>query len=162
MAWTTPKTWEVDVPLSAAQMNTHLRDNLNALKSPPNSSYYTAGSYNTTSTSMVAVDSTNLDLTVVTNGGHVFIIVCMTVCVSGDDYTACADFDYAVDTVESTKIKQLSKKGGNTSDRTPVTLVWKNAALAAGSHVFRLKWKVGGTNPTATIYGILMCVREIS
>lgn len=32
MAWTTPKTWVTQDPLNATVMNTHLRDNLNALK----------------------------------------------------------------------------------------------------------------------------------
>ena len=34
MAWTTPKTWTSE-PLTSEDMNTHLRDNLNAIKSPP-------------------------------------------------------------------------------------------------------------------------------
>lgn len=32
MAWTTPKTWVTQDPLNATVMNTHLRDNLNALR----------------------------------------------------------------------------------------------------------------------------------
>lgn len=32
MAWTTPKTWTVGEVLTAAGLNTHLRDNLNALR----------------------------------------------------------------------------------------------------------------------------------
>lgn len=32
MAWTTPKTWVTQDPLNANVMNTHLRDNLNALR----------------------------------------------------------------------------------------------------------------------------------
>ena len=34
MAWTTPKTW-VSEPLLSSDLNTHLRDNLQALKEPP-------------------------------------------------------------------------------------------------------------------------------
>ena len=31
MAWTTPKTWVADAVLTAAELNTHLRDNLDAM-----------------------------------------------------------------------------------------------------------------------------------
>lgn len=35
MAWTSPRTWSVGEVLTAALLNTHLRDNLNFLKSRP-------------------------------------------------------------------------------------------------------------------------------
>jgi len=35
MAWTTPKTWVANAILTAAQLNTHLRDNLAYLKASP-------------------------------------------------------------------------------------------------------------------------------
>lgn len=35
MTWTTPKTWSADEIVGAADMNTHIRDNLNELKDPP-------------------------------------------------------------------------------------------------------------------------------
>lgn len=36
MAWTTPKTRAAQDPLNASVMNTHLRDNLNALRTQTN------------------------------------------------------------------------------------------------------------------------------
>ena len=35
MAWTSPRTWAVGETVTAALMNLHLRDNLNAIASPP-------------------------------------------------------------------------------------------------------------------------------
>ena len=37
MPWTTPKTWATNEVVTAANMNTHLRDNMAFLGSPPSS-----------------------------------------------------------------------------------------------------------------------------
>lgn len=37
--WTTPKTWNTGEPLTAADLNTHLRDNLEYLKDKPSGAY---------------------------------------------------------------------------------------------------------------------------
>lgn len=47
MAWTTPRTWVTSEVVSASLLNTHVRDNLNALYSPPY-----AHVYQTTATSL--------------------------------------------------------------------------------------------------------------
>ena len=75
MTWTTPKTWQVDELVTATIMNTHIRDNLNALKTPPSADYdcNEAANYATTSTTFVNVDATNLALTITTNGGDVLV-----------------------------------------------------------------------------------------
>ncbi|MEO1163712.1 MAG: hypothetical protein AAFV98_08020 [Chloroflexota bacterium] len=76
MAWTQPKTWSNE-PLVASDLNTHLRDNMEALKEPPSANYELdeTSDYTTTSTTFVDVDSTNLSLTLDTNGGDVKVIV---------------------------------------------------------------------------------------
>ena len=74
MAWTQPKTWASE-PLTSTDMNTHLRDNLEALKDPPSNNYELneASNYTTTSTTFVDVDATNLSLTIVTHGGDIMV-----------------------------------------------------------------------------------------
>lgn len=74
MAWTQPKTWSSE-PLTSADLNTHLRDNLEALKDPPSAQYVLdeASDYSTTSTSFVAVDSSNLALSLTTTGGDLLV-----------------------------------------------------------------------------------------
>ena len=37
--WTTPKTWNTGDPLIATDMNTHIRDNFEFIKSPPTAAY---------------------------------------------------------------------------------------------------------------------------
>lgn len=44
MAWTTPKTWVTGDPLNATTLNTHVRDNLNALNAKAGPYKIAAGS----------------------------------------------------------------------------------------------------------------------
>lgn len=75
MAWTTPRTWQVDELVTATLMNTHVRDNLNALKAPPSQQIVrdNGARYTTTSTTFVPLDATNLVCTLNTNGGDVLV-----------------------------------------------------------------------------------------
>lgn len=49
MAWTTPRTWTVGETPTAAVFNTHVRDNLNFLYSPPSCRVYNSANLSTTS-----------------------------------------------------------------------------------------------------------------
>ncbi len=73
--WTSPKTWATGELVTAALLNTHLRDNLEFLKAPPTTVYVLneSSDYTTTSTSFVNVDNTKLALALTTNGGDVLI-----------------------------------------------------------------------------------------
>jgi hypothetical protein len=51
MAWTTPRTWVTDETLTAANLNTHVRDNLNAL-------YGTDSTYTPTLTQSATISKT--------------------------------------------------------------------------------------------------------
>lgn len=44
MAWTTPKTWATNEVVTAANMNTHVRDNVTFLGSPPSCAVYNSAS----------------------------------------------------------------------------------------------------------------------
>lgn len=70
MAWTTPKTWASEL-LRSSDMNTHIRDNLNALKDPATTTVQTTGVINVTSTSLVDVAGTSASFT--TAGGAVLV-----------------------------------------------------------------------------------------
>lgn len=72
MAWTTPKTWTSEV-LSSANLNTHLRDNLNYLFAPSTADFTTTANYSTTSTTFVDVNSTDFSLTIAPAGTEVWI-----------------------------------------------------------------------------------------
>lgn len=72
MAWTTPRTWVASELVTATLLNTHLRDNLNALKSPPTDrAAELAGTFSTTSTSFVSVSNAEVEIT--TTGGKLMI-----------------------------------------------------------------------------------------
>jgi hypothetical protein len=73
--WTTPKTWADEELVTANLLNTHLRDNLNALKAPPSDQVVrnNDAAYTTTSATLVEVDSTNLKCTITTGGGDVLV-----------------------------------------------------------------------------------------
>lgn len=73
--WITPRDWSTDELVTAALLNMHLRDNLNALKSPPSQQmlYDNGGAYTTNSTMLVLIDGTNLVCTLTTHGGPVMV-----------------------------------------------------------------------------------------
>lgn len=74
MAWTTPRTWVASELVTATLLNTHLRDNLNALKNPSvTRKTETAGTFTTSSTSFVTVPGGEIEL--VTTGGHLLVFV---------------------------------------------------------------------------------------
>lgn len=153
MAWTTPKTWNVDELLTAANLNTHLRDNLNALKSPPTGHYECneAADYTTTSTSFVDVDGTNLALTFTTNGGDVLVHFHASVMHTASGRIC---FDVAVDG------NRVAGDDGMIGGYVPVsasgypmvqmTFTRLLTGLSAGEHTFKLQWKTSGA--TARLY----------
>jgi hypothetical protein len=147
-AWVTPKTWSVDELVTASDLNTHLRDNLNALKAPPSASVVLnqASDYTTSNTSFVDIDATTLALTITTTGGDVFVHFHGVVGISAGG--VCLDF-----TIDGTRhagddgiMRSGSPNEGETLSFTRLVM-----GLSAGSHVFKLQWKTtsGGT---ATLY----------
>jgi hypothetical protein len=155
----------------AADLNTHLRDNLNALKDPPTAHYEPEGvTYSTTSTTIfVDVDATNLALTIETSGGDVLVgfhgLVGTSVTTNPMAY-----FDIEVDgnlIGDDDGIFAVRHSAGVHVAASFVRLI---TGLSAGSHTFKLKWKVNGAtgylyaNPGTTYYNLhpQFWVREVS
>jgi hypothetical protein len=147
MAWTTPATWTPGQVVTASDLNTHLRDNLNFLFSRPNSVIKrdNNANYTTTSTSFVDVDGTNLKITLTITGS--VVLLAFTVMA-----TSNAIFDILID---STRYAS----GGNdgllaaqdaSSARGPVSAALLITGLSAGAHTFKLQWKA--VTGTATLY----------
>jgi hypothetical protein len=112
MSWTTPKTWVNDETLTADDMNTHLRDNLNALKAP-------------------------LSLNVTTTGGDVLIGFHGTILHSAG-YVA---FDVLLDNATRLGGDDglvVTDSGGLHPLVSFVRLV---TGLSAGAHNFKLQWR---------------------
>lgn len=148
MAWTQPKTWSNE-PLVAGDLNTHLRDNLEALKDPPQggTDIDSATDYSTTSGTFNDVDSTDFSSTLTTNGGDV--LVTFVAPIVGNS-TLGAFFDISVDGVLIGGDDGITRKAVSTTVDT-VCLVYWVKGLSAGSHTIKLQWRV--TGGTATIYG---------
>lgn len=146
MAWTTPKTWAFKELLTAANLNTHLRDNLLALKSPPSANHEADETldYSTSSTTFVDVDSTNFSHTITTTGGDVFVHFHGSVYRSGGS-TRLFMFDVEVDGV---RVGGSDGIAGMTAqaDISPHGVAFTRliTGLAAGEHTFVLQWKVNG------------------
>ena len=72
MPWTTPKTWATGELVTAADLNTHLRDNLNFLLSPNFQEAVGSGTdFSTTSTTYA--DITGMSVTITTAGGNLLV-----------------------------------------------------------------------------------------
>lgn len=154
MTWTAARTWVDNELVTAAIANQHIRDNLLALKDPPTASYlFNEGAdYTTTSTSFVDVDATDLALTIVTTGGDVFVTFFGVVNLSAN--SLLVRFDVTVDGVAVAGDDGLIAWHNGTTGNTihaPIGFgVWVRS-LAAGSHTFKLRWRMGGAG-TATLY----------
>jgi len=150
MTWTQPKTWSSE-PLTSTDLNTHLRDNLEALKDPPSAWVVLDedADYTTTSTVFVAVDDTTLSLTIITNGGDVLAgfmgsfrhlapnRIALDIDVDGNPHAG----DEGIITFIP------SGTGIGASAQSFVRLI---PGLAAGSHTFKLQWRTA--SGTATLH----------
>ncbi len=75
MAWTSPPTFSSGQVVTAADLNSYLRDNTNYLLARNYGFLRYLGSYSSTSTSFVDVDATNLSLTVTINSGRALVLI---------------------------------------------------------------------------------------
>jgi hypothetical protein len=160
--WTAPKTWGTGELVTAADMNTYIRDNLLYLKGANSLTYAEVNSsYSTTSGSWNDVDSSNLALNVTTSGG--LLILGMRGAVrtgngsTGIETRSQAEFDITRD--------------GNRLGGTHGSMAWfppQNdysnpglipyvrafqvllPSLAAGSYTFRLQWRCYQYNPSGS------------
>jgi hypothetical protein len=136
MSWTDPKTWQTGEALTASDMNTHIKDNLNALKAPPTAHYECdeVSDYSTTSTSFVDIDATNLSLTIVTTGGDVLIGH------YGVYNNASGQCQIDVE-MDDTRLA-ANGNDGMLGWNGPTTIVHLVSGLSAETHVFKLQWRV--------------------
>jgi hypothetical protein len=148
MAWTTPKTWVADATLPASDLNTHVRDNLDALKSPPSDHHELneVADITTSSTTFVDVDGTNYEFSITTYGGDLLVGFHGTVNESGGNQQV--HFNIAVDGVDVAADDGLYSCYGL---RQGVGFVYKLTSIDADTHTFTLRWKVQ-TGGAATLY----------
>jgi hypothetical protein len=150
MTWTTPKTWTTE-PLTSLDMNTHIRDNLNALKNPPTVEASPNTTTSTSSTSFVNLNGTSLSIT--TTGGD--ILVGWT----GFFRSATATYD----TVEvALRFDSTDYLVGRTDDINYSQLAGTRliTGVSAGTHTLNLRGRISAGTAQIHIYQIW--VREVS
>ncbi len=160
MAYTAPRTWVAGEIVTATLMNTHLRDNLIALKDPPSAaSSLNVSDLSTTSTSFTNIDGTNLSLSVTTTGGDLMVGFSGSFVMTNTDLSSrCRGaLDFTVDgTRQGNTDGILSLGEGGFADHaddeggTPVSFVRLVTGLAAGAHTINMQWKAAsdGTGTT--------------
>jgi hypothetical protein len=154
MAWTTPKTWSSE-PLTSTDMNTYIRDNqnhlYNRLEAYASANVDEVSDYTTTSTTFEDVDATEgkFQHTITTNGGPVkvgFSGVTLNPGTNG----RYAFFDIDVDGSRWAGDDGITRGDKDQDERQIVSFTALITGLSAGSHVFKLQWKVNAG--TLTLY----------
>lgn len=149
MPWTSPRTWTPGEIVTASLLNTHLRDNLNALLSgrPLAFSVRTGtADYSTASTSFVEVDSTNLALTLTLTGTRA--IVYATAMISGSQSANIAYVDWSVDggaRAGGTNGLAQHALGTTGANFQTLTMLGVFSGLSPGTHTFRLVYRSNGS-----------------
>ena len=107
----------------------------------------TSGDLTTTSTTFVDVDGTNLVITLTTGARR-----CRITCIANVKNSAANNTQLDVD-LDGGRLGQdygLSLGGGGANFNFPISFSIDTAVLSAGSHTFKLQWRVDGG--TGTIY----------
>ncbi len=148
MAWSTPYTsWVAGDQNTATAMN-RIEANVVYLNIRPSSQYVLnqGSDYTTTSTSFTDTDTTNLALTITTNGGDVMVHFHG---ISTNSAAVNTLYDVTVDGTRTAGDDGITGAAGTT--RTTVSFTRLITGLSAGSHTFKLQWKVASAS-TGTLY----------
>lgn len=142
MAWTTPKTWSNE-PLVAGDMNEQLRDNLEALKSPPSDQVVLdeSSDFSTTSSVFVDIDAAVLSVTLETTGGAVLVTFAGNMRSTGTLHLNL-DVDGSPVSPDDGILGRVSS-GITPGENMSFTCFIRG--LSAGSHTIKLQWKTTGT-----------------
>jgi hypothetical protein len=146
MAWTAPKTWTVGEPLTATDLNAHIRDNMLALKAPPTDLVRLdePTDYTTTSTVFVPVDTSVLTLSFITFGGDVMIVFFGNVANTTQGTFIDIEFDGVMIGEDSGLVRAHT-------GHTVVSICLLKTGVSAGSHTIRVMWRVTSAS-TSTLY----------
>ena len=161
MAWETPKTWASE-PLTSIDLNEQVRDNLNHLKdrfdgTSAAAQYISTSDYSTSGTAWVDVDSTNMALTITTTGGDVLVTANGNVSNNNDSRTAYI----GVDVDSGADFAQLYEQKEGVDGIHSFGSSWIFTGLSAGSHTFKLQWKLSYSRTRKMYTGALFDVREV-
>lgn len=143
--WTAPRTWAVGELVTAALMNTHVRDNLDWLKTPIAASATWSSNFTTTSASYV--DITGATVTLTTNGGGVDVFVLFDLT---DSLAATVYIQLVIDGVAYQRIATIVLAASEIKP-CAIPLHIPAASLSAASHTIKLQALTNAG--TLTVYG---------
>lgn len=133
MSWTTPKTWSANEIVGAADMNTHIRDNMNALKDPP--FYQTAITANWSASATTWTGISSLSAVLNTYGGD--IMVHFQAFIWNEEAAVNLQYNgtsYVTTTSGLARTMRIGLTGTNIGNHVTYT-VWVTG-LPSGTHVF--------------------------
>lgn len=158
-AWTDPKTWTAGMVVDEVDLNTYLRDNMNALKDPPFQQIVTATAGNIDATASTAIPITgDLEITLTTHGGAVqwgFM----------GRFTSTNQFVFNVEyngTAWSDRPSGIRRIAPSVDSYTMGGWI---TGLSSGSHTFVPTWKQPNSNTMRLLTSgepVVFWVREIS
>ena len=145
MTWTSPKTWG-STTLSSSDLNTHIRDNLNALKDPPDNFYdmSVASDISFTTTSFADLDAA-LSLAITSYGGDIRVLFQAAIVQSA----GIAYFSFDLDGVTVNSADDGIARSTGTAAHM-ITMEYWFRGVAAGAHTIKVKAKV--STGTLTVY----------
>jgi hypothetical protein len=159
MPWTTPKTWSTNEVVTAANMNTHLRDNMAFVGSPPSCSVFNSGAQSVTSSTFVAMtanserwDTDTMHSTVsntsritATTAGRYQFNTTMTIAANASGGRAIG---YAINGGATVQVQAQTTAGGSVNHvmSASFTLV-----MAATDYVEVQAWQSSGGNLNVTL-----------
>lgn len=141
MAWTTPKTWISEI-LTSNDMNTYLTDNTQYLYDELTATVVkqidtdTSTQYSTTSTSFVAIDATDLNITLTLSGEKDVLIT-----FAGTFYAAGGATTLISELLASGVSYEIVHMVLTNLERQNASYAFIISGLSAGSHTFRPRWR---------------------
>lgn len=144
--WTTPRTWVTGEVITAAQLNTHVRDNFDYCRqrldaARPLVSAVSSAVHNTTSTTFVDIDPGTYVLSITTGGAPLLIGLAGQWRANTSGVDCCIDVE-----LNGTRIGHagyglayMQQPGAALTQQISFALV---RTVAAGTHSLRLQWRV--------------------
>jgi hypothetical protein len=137
-------------------LNTHLRDNLDWLKTPPVGTAELTSNITTTSASFV--DATGLSITFTTTGGRV-LLGCSGILTHSTPGTG-VQVTFQVDSTDYGDGTQGMFNVAVPSGAAGMCLSFLTPILSAGNHTFKVRWKTGAATATM-VDGTQFFAREV-
>lgn len=165
MAWTSPATWTAGQVVSAADMNTQVRDNMSYLLSGrPIATATRQAQYSTTTASFTDVDATNLKVSgsIISGRAMVLISTGLGAANSANHYGAVSVIaDSTTYPLTHNTTYGLAFASQNDVQKT-VGLLAIFTGLSAGTHDFKLQFKAGVAGQAAYVGSIAVTFAQVT